>query len=203
MAVQAVLAPSASFSRSHSSGSNSGARWLTTCRLQTLHTRARSLIRPNRSAGLLSALPSTLRKPPCSPCKAEGHRERSKVLLLHVMEQLLIFRPNPPLNTYLHSTKGNYTPLCCHLNMFKSDPATVGGSNIRRAEYGCLSVQGRGEELAASSRSHNERQMEVIPIGYTACLPLTILKYITHWNRVCCFKTTPVGLPHSGPSIPV
>lgn len=93
---------------SHSSGSNSGARWLTTCRLQTLHTRAQSLIRQNWSAGLLSALPYTLKKPPCSPCKAEGHCGRSKVLLLHVMEQLLIFRPNPPLNTYLYSTKGNY-----------------------------------------------------------------------------------------------
>lgn len=50
-------------SLSHSSGSNSGTRWLTTCRLQTLLTRAQSVIRQNWSAGMLSALPSTSRKP--------------------------------------------------------------------------------------------------------------------------------------------
>lgn len=84
-------------SLSHSSGSNSRARWLTTCRLQTLHTRARSLICWKRSAGLLSALPSTLKRPPCSPRKAEGHYGRSNVSLLHVMEQLLIFWPTPAI----------------------------------------------------------------------------------------------------------
>lgn len=51
-------------SRSHSSGSSSGTRWLTTCRLQTLLTRAQSLIRQTRSAGMLSALPSTPESPP-------------------------------------------------------------------------------------------------------------------------------------------
>ena len=119
MAVQAVLAPplSLSLSLTHSSGSNSEARWLTTCRLQTLHTRALSLIRRNWSAGLLSALPSNLKRPPCSLCKTEGHCERSKVLFLHVTEQLQIFRPYPPLNTYLYFVKGNLYNFCCHLVM--------------------------------------------------------------------------------------
>lgn len=27
--------------------------------------------------------------------------------------------------------------------------------------------------------------------------------YITTWKSLYCFKTTPVVLPHSGPSIPV
>lgn len=84
-------------SLSHSSGSNSGTRWLTTCRLQTLLTGAQSLIRRNRSAGMLSALPSTSRKTPPSLSLVQSHR--SKVSLLCVMEQLLISQPKPPLST--------------------------------------------------------------------------------------------------------
>lgn len=96
-------------SLSHSSGSNSGTRWLTTCRLQTLLTGAQSLIRQNRSADMLPALPSTSRKPrpPPSPyflCKAEDCH-RSKVLLL--MEQLLIPQPKRPLSTC--DCRTNYT----------------------------------------------------------------------------------------------
>lgn len=92
---------------SHSSGSNSGTRWLTTCRLQTLLTGAQSLIRRNRSADMLSVLLSTSRKlpSPYSLCKAEGCH-RSKVLLL--MEQLLISQPKPPLSG---GTTKRITPL--------------------------------------------------------------------------------------------
>ncbi len=176
MAVQAVLAPSASLSLSHSSGSNSGARWLTTCRLQTLHTRAQFPIGRNWSAGLLSALPSTLKKPPCSLCKAEGHCGRSKVLLLSVMEQLLIFQPNPPFNTYLYFTKGisfllSITYVDSHRVTERLRPK---GQNIRIAGWLLDSLQCRGvqrvRETPASPQSYkrsNERNMKGTLIRYT------------------------------------
>ena len=44
-------------------------------------------------------------------------------MLLHVMEQLLISPPEPPLNTYFHSSEGNYV-----LSAAFSEPTvTVGG----------------------------------------------------------------------------
>lgn len=103
MAVQAVRTASASLSLSLTPmGQTVGPGGLPR-RLQTLHARARSLIHHNWSSGLLSALHSTFIKCLCSLCKAEGHCGRSKVLLLHRMEQLLSFWPISSLNavTYL------------------------------------------------------------------------------------------------------
>lgn len=87
-------------SLSHSSGSNSGTRWLTTCRLQTLLTRAQSVIRQNWSAGMLSALPSTSRKPRLFLVQSCG-LSQVKSLAPMCNEQSLISQPKPALSTRL------------------------------------------------------------------------------------------------------
>lgn len=112
-------------------------------------------------------------KAPRPLCKAEGHCGRSKVLLLHVMEQLLIFFTQSTIKYIRLLYQRDLYPFCCQ--WFRDCKVTTEGAEYTNSEmavwlYVVPKCKKESKNLLPSRRDtkmSNERQTKVIPIRYT------------------------------------